>query len=140
MDEVKMDIPLKKIKYIPVDAVKNFINGHYWLTSDFDELVEIYGIDVVHYKCNVTLREYEASMLEGNSDFTAESLVKKRAAEWLSEKLEDHIKCTSIEKLPIVNARNYRYDIMIGEIPKRLQKEEDKNEELDRPEVGWPEL
>lgn len=121
-----MDEPVKKIKYIPVDAVKNFINGHYWLTSDFDELVSIYGIDVVHYKCNITLREYEASMLKGNADFTAESFVKKRAAEYLSEKLEDHIKCTGIERWPMENARNYRYDIMIGEIPKRFQKEENE--------------
>lgn len=118
-----MDEPVK-VKYVPVDAVKNFIKGHYWLTSDFDELVDIYGIDVVHYKCNVTLSEREASMFEGNADFTAESFVKKRAAEWLSEKLEDHIKCTSVERLPVANARGYRYDVMIGEIPKWQQKGE----------------
>lgn len=114
-----------KVKYVPVDIVKEYIKQHMWLTADFDEMVEKYGIDVVEYKCCVSVRDYEASMFNGYSSFTVEGYTKKRASEWLSECIDRHIKCTGKEREPAYRATKYRYGIMIGETPKWKQKGEE---------------
>lgn len=120
-----------KVKYVPVDIVKEYIKQQMWLTSDFDEMVEKYGIDAVEYKCNVTVSDQDASMFNGYTNFTVDEYSKKRASEWLSECLDKHIKLTSIERFPMTRAYEYRYGIMIGEIPKWKQKgEEDESSEV----------
>lgn len=119
-----MDEPVK-VKYVPVDIVKDYIKQIAWLTADFDEMVEKYGIDTVEYKCCVTIRDDEASMFTGYTNFTVDEYAKKRASEWLSECVDRHIKCTGKEREPAYRATEYRYGIMIGEIPKWKQKGEE---------------
>lgn len=113
------------VKYIPVEAVKEYIKQQMWLTADFDEMVEQYGIDVVEYRCCVTVSDQDASMFNGYTNFTVEEYAKKRASEWLSESIAKHIKLGSKERQPLRRSTEYRYDLMIGEIPKWRQKGED---------------
>jgi len=118
-----MDEP-KKYMYVPVVAVKNFIKGHYWLTSDFDELVDNYGIEVVHYKNKISISDEDASMFEGYSVLTVEEYAKQRAIAGFSEEAGKHVKWTGVEHDNFTKSTEYRFDIMIGEIPKRYQKGE----------------
>lgn len=118
-----MDEPVK-VKYLPVDIVKEYIKQQMWLTADFDELVEKYGIDAVEYKCCVSIRDDEASMLDGYSNFTVEEFTKMRASTWLDKCLDKHIKCTSKERQPAYRSTEYYYGIMVGEVPKWKQKGE----------------
>ncbi|MBO7451350.1 MAG: hypothetical protein J6U54_13380 [Clostridiales bacterium] len=118
-----MDEPVK-VKYIPVDVAKEYIKQQMWLTADFDEMVEKYGIDVVEYKCCASVSDQEASMLVGYSNFTVEAYAKKRASEWLSECVDKHIKCTGKEREPVYRANEYYFGIMVGEVPKWKQKGE----------------
>lgn len=120
-----MDEPVK-VKYIPVEAVKEYIKQQMWLTADFDEMVKKHAIDVVEYKCNVTISDDEASMFNGYSNFTVEEFTKMRASTWLDKCIDKHIKCVSKERNPIARATDYYYGIMIGEIPKWQQKGEEK--------------
>lgn len=121
-----MDEP--RVKYIPVEAVKEYIKRSIWLTADFDELVEKYGIDIVQYRCSVTVSDLDASMFDGYTNFTVEEYAKKRASEWLSESIDKHIKLGNKRRQPFWRSTEYRFDLIVGETPKRQQKgEEDAN-------------
>ncbi len=113
-----------KVKYVPVDIVKEYIKQQMWLTADFDEMVKKYGIDVVEYKSCVSVTDYEASMLNGYTSFTVEEYAKKRASDWLSGCVNKHIKCTGKEREPAYRANEYYFGIMVGEVPKWKQKGE----------------
>lgn len=121
-----MDEP--RVKYVPVEAVKEYIKRYVWLTPEFDEMVEQYGIDVVEYRCCVTVSDQDASMLNGYTNFTVEEYAKKRASEWLSESIDKHIKLGNKERQPLRRCTEYRYDLMIGETPKWRQKGEEEDE------------
>ena len=95
-----MDKPVK-VKYVPVDIVKEYIKQNTWLTADFDEMVKEYGIDAVEYKCCVTISDQDASMFNGYTNFTVEEFAKKRASEWLSECVDKHIKRVGKERCPM---------------------------------------
>jgi hypothetical protein len=123
--EQKMDEPVK-VKYVPLKEVEEIIKKHYWLTEDFYEMAERRGIDVVEYKCLVTISDQDASMFNGYTNFTVEEFAKKRASEWLSECVDRHIKCVDKERCPMFRSTEYRYNIMIGEIPKWKQKGEEE--------------
>ena len=122
-----MDEPVK-VKYVPVDIVKKYRDLNMWLTADFDEMVEKYGIDVVRYKQTFSIRDTEMNAIKACTDWmTVEEYLK----ECMSSRLDDcdaiakHAKCTDKSYYPEMHATEYRYDIMIGEIPKWQQKGEE---------------
>lgn len=118
-----MDEPVR-VKYIPVDVVKEFLKHYMWIIPEFDEMVEKYSIDAVEYKCCVSVTGYEVSTLNGYTNFTVEEYAKKRASNWLSECVDKHIKCTGKERGSAYRATSYYYGIMVGEVPKWKQKGE----------------
>ena len=119
-----MDEPVR-VKYVPVDVVKEYIKHYMWLTPEFDEMVEKYSIDTVEYKCCVSVTDQEASLFDRYPDFTVKDYIKKRALEWFSEFAEKHIKCTGVSRVPMMyGATEYYYGIMVGEVPKWKQKGE----------------
>ena len=125
----------QKVKYIPVEAVKEYIKRYVWLTPEFDEMVEQYGIDVVRYKNTVTIDDLEMRAVKASTDWmNVTDYVKEVVASNLEEAISKHAKCTSKRDypnkiVPKYHNTEYRYDIMIGEIPKWQQKgeEEDAN-------------
>ena len=118
-----MDEPVK-VKYIPVDVLKEYA----WVIPNFYEVVEKYGIDVVRYKQVVDIRDTEMNAIKACTDWmTVEDYVK----ECISSRLDDsdtickHVKCIDKKYYPDMHMTEYRYDIMIGEVPKWQQKGED---------------
>ena len=130
-----MDEPIK-VKYIPVEAVKEYIKQRMWLTTDFDELVKKYGIDVVRYKNTVTIDDLEMRAVKASTDWMdVTDYVKEVVASNLEEAISKHVKCTSKQDYPHKlnpewHNTEYRYDIMIGEIPKWQQKGEEDADKL----------
>ena len=124
---ISMDDP--RVKYVPVEAVKEYIKRYVWLTPEFDEMVEKYGIDVVHYKNTVTVDDLEMRAVKNSTDWMdVTDYVKEVVASNLEDAIAKHVKCTSIQYYPSrlypgYHNTEYRYDIMIGEIPKGQQKE-----------------
>ena len=131
-----MDEPVR-VKYVPVDIVKEHIKQQMWLTSDFDEMVEKYGIDVVRYKNSVIIDDMEMRAIRNSTDWMdVTDYVKEVVASNLEEAISKHVKCTSKQFYPMsfnpeYHNTEYRYDIMIGEIPKWQQKgEKDESSEV----------
>ena len=122
-----MDEPVK-VKYVPVDIVKDYIKQIAWLTADFDEMVKKYGIDVVRYKQAISLGDTEMDAIKACTDWmTVEDFVKERMSSELDDNntIGKHLKCTDKKYFPSMRMTEYRYDIMIGEIPKWQQKGEE---------------
>lgn len=126
-----MDDP-RVVKYVPVEAVKEYIKRYTWLTANFDELVEKYGIDIVRYKNTVTIDDLEMRAVKNSTDWmNITDYVKEVVASNLEEAISKHAKCTSVQYYPHKlnpewHNTEYRYDIMIGEIPKWQQKGEEE--------------
>lgn len=122
-----MDEPVK-VKYIPVEAVKEYIKRYTWLTANFDEIVEKYGIDVVRYKNVVNITEREMRAVEYSTDWNNifEYVKEAVASNLVDEAINKHAKYIGKNYYPERNSTEYRYDIMIGEIPKRQQKGEEE--------------
>jgi len=123
---LKMDDP--RVKYVPVEAVKEYIKRYVWLTADFDELVEKYGIDVVRYKNTVVIGELEMTAVKACTDWmNITDYVKEVVASNLENAISQHVKCISKRLVPEHHNTEYCYDIMIGEIPKWQQKGEEED-------------
>lgn len=120
-----MDEPVK-VKYVPVEVVKEYIKQVAWLTADFDEMVKKYGIEVVRYKNAISISDYEMRAIEACADWmSVVDFVKEHMASQLEDAINVHAKCTHKEYFPMERRTEYRYAIMIGEIPKWQQKGED---------------
>lgn len=120
-----MDEP--RVKYIPVDVIKEYFKRYSYIIPDFDDIVEKFGIDVIRYKNAISVSDQEMRAVKNSTDWmNVTDYVKEAAASNLEETILKHLKCTSKLHYMETCGTEYRYDIMIGEIPKWQQKGEEE--------------
>ena len=123
-----MDEPVK-VKYVPLEAVEKLIEEDFclgeWAKEELYQMAEKYGIDAVRYKNTVSIGDLEMRAIECCADWNdVFDYVKEVVASNLEEAVNKHAKCTDKRYYPETRLTEYRYDIMIGEIPKWQQKGE----------------
>ena len=127
-----MDETVKKVKYVPFKAVEEMIKGYYWLCDwikdELYQMAEKQGIDVVRYKQAISIGDTEMNAIKACTDWmTVEDYIKERMSSELDDNntMAKHMKCIDKRYYPSMRMTEYRYDIMIGEIPKWQQKGEE---------------
>jgi len=120
-----------RVKYVPVDVIKEYFKRYSYIIPDFDDLVEKFGVDVIRYKNTIIVSDQEMRSVKNSTDWmNVTDYVKEAVASNLEETILKHLKCTSKLHYMETCRTEYRYDIMIGEIPKWQQEGEEDASKL----------